>query len=39
MSALMNAQTFVSLHVLIIVLHVILLTVAYLIYLERKISA
>lgn len=34
-----DSQLFVSAHVLIIVVHVILLTVAYLIYLERKISA
>ncbi|MEL6739689.1 MAG: NADH-quinone oxidoreductase subunit NuoH [Planctomycetota bacterium] len=32
-------QLFVSVHVMVIVVHVILLTVAYLIYLERKISA
>ena len=35
----MSAQLFVSINVLVIVVHVILLTVAYLIYLERKISA
>lgn len=39
MGALLSAQTFVSLIVLVVVVHVILLTVAYLIYLERKISA
>lgn len=38
-SALLPAQTFVSLTVLITVIHVILITVAYSIYLERKISA
>lgn len=38
-SALLQAQTFVSLAVLAIVVHVILITVAYSIYLERKISA
>lgn len=32
-------QLFVSLHVLIIVVHVILIVVAYLVYFERKISA
>ena len=32
-------QLFISAHVLLIMVHVILLTVAYLIYLERKISA
>ncbi len=37
--AIMPAQTFVSLAVLVVVVHVILITVAYLIYLERKISA
>ncbi|MEQ8769537.1 MAG: complex I subunit 1 family protein [Phycisphaerales bacterium] len=35
----MTPQLFVSLHVLIIVVHVILIAVAYSIYLERKISA
>jgi len=35
----MTSQLFVSLHVAAIVVHVILLTVAYSIYLERKISA
>ena len=39
MKALMSAQFFVSLIVLLVVVHVILITVAYLIYLERKISA
>lgn len=39
MNALMSAQTFVSLHVLVVVVHVILITVAYSIYLERKICA
>lgn len=36
---LVTSQLFVSVHVLLIMVHVILLTVAYLIYLERKISA
>lgn len=39
MGALMSAQFFVSLVVLVTVVHVILITIAYLIYLERKISA
>ena len=34
-----TAQQFVSLHVILIVLHVILIGVAYVIYAERKISA
>ena len=34
-----DAQLFVSVHVLVIMVHVILLTCAYLIYFERKISA
>ncbi len=38
-SALLPAQLFVSLTVLVVVVHVILITVAYSIYLERKISA
>lgn len=37
--AFLTAQTIVSVAVLVIVVHVILLTVAYSIYLERKISA
>lgn len=37
--ALLSPQLFVSLIVLVVVVHVILITVAYLIYLERKISA
>ena len=32
-------QLFVSIHVMVIVVHVILISVAYMIYLERKISA
>jgi NADH-quinone oxidoreductase subunit H len=35
----MSSQLFVSAHVLIIAVHVILLGVAYLVYLERKISS
>ena len=36
---LVDAQLFVSLHVLVIVVHVVLISVAYLVMAERKISA
>ncbi|MBL0921093.1 MAG: NADH-quinone oxidoreductase subunit H [Phycisphaerales bacterium] len=39
MAPLMTAQTFVSILTIAIVIHVILVTCAYLIYFERKISA
>ena len=39
MEGLITSQLFVSLHVMAIVVHVILIGVAYSIYLERKISA
>ncbi len=39
MAPLMTAQTFVSVLTILIVVHVILVTCAYLIYFERKISA
>ncbi|MFI4897902.1 MAG: NADH-quinone oxidoreductase subunit H [Phycisphaerales bacterium JB059] len=39
MEGLISSQLFVSLHVMAIVVHVILIGVAYSIYLERKISA
>jgi len=37
--SLIDTQTFVSLHVLLIMAHVILIAVAYSVYLERKISS
>jgi NADH:ubiquinone oxidoreductase subunit H len=39
LTSLVTSQLLVSLTVILVVVHVILITVAYLIYLERKISA